>query len=109
MLYRKSLRLLLAVSLVAAAALAQQKSDGPGVPDVARLRAHITYLASDRLEGRRTGTPGAPEAARYVAEEFERIGLTPGSSISMTSRTGPHSVSGTLASYFQTFPYVAGV
>src|ERR1043166_5605121 len=109
MLYRKSLRLLAAVSLVASAALAQQKSAGPGVPDVARMRAHITYPAPDRLEGRRTGTPGAQEAARYVAEEFERIGLTPGSSISFTSRTGPHSVSGTLASYFQTFPYVAGV
>jgi aminopeptidase YwaD len=35
-----------------------------------------SILASDSLEGRRTGTPGADKAARYIAAEFKRIGLT---------------------------------
>jgi hypothetical protein len=35
-----------------------------------------SILASDSLEGRRTGAPGAEKAARYIAAEFKRIGLT---------------------------------
>ncbi len=35
-----------------------------------------SILASDSLEGRRTGAPGADKAARYIAAEFKRIGLT---------------------------------
>lgn len=109
MLYRKSLRLLLAVSLVASAALARQKSAGPGVPDVARLRAHIAYLASDRLEGRRTGTPGAQQAAQYVAEEFYRYGLRPGGNTFNASKPGGSSPESGAPEFFQFFPYVAGV
>ena len=37
----------------------------------------IKYLASDELEGRRSGTPGAAKAAEYIASEFNRFGLTP--------------------------------
>jgi hypothetical protein len=52
---------------------------GPGgeVPQVspARLEEHIRYLASDRLAGRGTGTPGYDSAARYVAEHFAALGL----------------------------------
>ncbi len=35
-----------------------------------------SILASDSLEGRRTGSPGAEKAAHYIASEFKRIGLT---------------------------------
>src|SRR5215211_2857581 len=108
MQYQKPLRLLLALLLLAPSALAQSAARPPA-PDVERLRAHVTYLASEKLEGRRTGTAGAQEAARYVADEFKRLGLAPGGSISFTTRTGPNSVSGTLPSYLQPFPYVAGV
>jgi hypothetical protein len=47
------------------------------VPQVsaARLEEHIRYLASDRLAGRGTGTPGYDSAARYVAEHFAKLGL----------------------------------
>ena len=41
----------------------------------ARLEEHIRYLASDRLLGRGTGTPGYDSAARYVAERFAGAGL----------------------------------
>ena len=106
MLYRKSLRLLLAVALVSSVAVARQKVARHVVPDVERLREHINYLASDKLEGRRTGTPGALEAARYVAEEFRRLGLAPGVENSITFQSGPSRIGG---GYFQMFPYVAGV
>src|SRR5271170_1158691 len=39
--------------------------------------AHIEYLASDDLKGRDTGSEGHLKAARYVAGEMERYGLTP--------------------------------
>ncbi len=43
----------------------------------ARVRAHVEYLADDRLEGRETGTPGAREAEEYIADQFSAIGLEP--------------------------------
>ena len=70
---------------LAGAALAQTASiDGPEVRrgvDAIRphaLGAHMRFLADDLLEGRGTGTRGYEIAARYVASEFERVGLTPG-------------------------------
>ena len=42
------------------------------------LRAHVTFLASDLLEGRGTATRGHDLAAAYVAAQFEAIGLEPG-------------------------------
>src|SRR5204862_8327549 len=104
MLYRKSLCLLLAVALVSSAALARQKVARHVVPDTERLRAHITYLASDKLEGRRTGTPGALEAARYVAEEFRRLGLAPGGDPTNARRDRAEP-----SDYMREFTYVAGV
>jgi hypothetical protein len=41
------------------------------------LETHLTYLASDELEGRATGEPGLDLAARYLAEQADRIGLEP--------------------------------
>jgi aminopeptidase YwaD len=39
------------------------------------LRAEIGFLASDRLEGRRAGTPGEKLAYEYLADQFKKIGL----------------------------------
>ncbi len=44
----------------------------------AAMRAHMTFLADDLLEGRGTATRGYDIAARYVASEFEQAGLLPG-------------------------------
>jgi hypothetical protein len=41
------------------------------------LRAHMRFLADDRLEGRATGTRGYELAAAYMATEFEAAGLEP--------------------------------
>lgn len=69
-----------------------------------RLRSHITYLASDALEGRRTGTPGANAAAQYIAGEFSRLGLRPAKSTRAARGRGEAQ-----SSYLQQFPYVSGV
>ncbi len=44
---------------------------------VENLRAEITYLASDKLEGRRTGTSGEKLAYEYIEDAFKNIGLEP--------------------------------
>lgn len=41
------------------------------------LHNHIQYLADDKLEGRRTGTPGEQLAVDYITDQFQKIGLGP--------------------------------
>jgi Zn-dependent M28 family amino/carboxypeptidase len=43
-----------------------------------RIKADISFLADDALEGRDTGSRGYRIAANYVAAHFKRLGLTPG-------------------------------
>ncbi|MGB7207058.1 MAG: M28 family peptidase [Pyrinomonadaceae bacterium] len=62
------------------------------------LRKHVEYLASDKLEGRRTGEQGATYAAGYVANAFAQFKLKPGSKTSKGK-----------TNFLQPFPYVAGV
>src|SRR6185503_7912454 len=94
---RGAISLILA-AVVSAGALAQQPASQP-TPRSERLRAHITYLAGDNLEGRRTGTTGATAAANYIADEFARLGL----------KAFPQSSDKPRNKFFQGFPYVAGV
>lgn len=86
--------------LVVVSAVAQQQEG----PSVAKLQQHVSYLASDALDGRRTGTAGANDAARYIAGEFARLGLKPPASGPATRRG-----SQVMARYVQSFPYVSGV
>jgi hypothetical protein len=102
----KFLRLSL-ILVIAITSVAQQKRADEAAPSIERLRAHISYLASDKLEGRRTGSPGADMAAEYIAGEFSRYGLRrsigrdlPGMSILEVQ--SPRR-------YMQEFPFVAGV
>src|SRR6185369_1080135 len=87
-------------TLLAATAVAQQSALEPSAE---KLQQHISYLASDALDGRRTGTAGANDAARYVAGEFSRAGLMPGAG---KAARKPRAI---IASYLQTFPYVGRV
>lgn len=41
------------------------------------LKAHISYLADDKLEGRRTGTAGEQLATQFISAKFQSIGLLP--------------------------------
>lgn len=42
-----------------------------------RIKADIDFLASDRLEGRRTGTEGEALAYEYISAKFRNMGLKP--------------------------------
>jgi Zn-dependent M28 family amino/carboxypeptidase len=62
--------------------MAAQQPPGPGARVAAALqanvlRAHLEFLADDALEGRAPGTRGGTTAARYIAGQFERLGLEP--------------------------------
>ena len=57
-------------------------NDAPGLEDAhwtraQRLESLLTTLAADSMEGRRTGTAGAPRAAEFLAAELERYGIEP--------------------------------
>ena len=40
-----------------------------------RIKEDVTFLASDDLEGRQTGTEGEKKAAAYIANRFKELGL----------------------------------
>jgi hypothetical protein len=44
---------------------------------LSNLEKNITYLADDKLEGRRTGTAGEKLAYEFISKEFEKAGLAP--------------------------------
>ena len=46
-------------------------------PEEAAMRGHVGFLASDEMKGREAGTPEYDIAARYVAAQFETMGLKP--------------------------------
>src|SRR5260370_28132144 len=43
----------------------------------ASLRGHLSFIASDLLEGRATPSRGLDVAAEYIAAQFRRAGLQP--------------------------------
>ena len=45
--------------------------------DTLPMKAHLEFLASDLLEGRKPGTRGGKLAALYLKTQFERLGLEP--------------------------------
>ena len=102
-MFRRFLNVVLTLSLVLSVTVFAQQ---PGTtPSVDRLRQMVTYLASDALDGRRTGTQGANDAAHYIAGEFSLLGLKPGIQIAKPARTRGEA----RARYLQPFPYVSGV
>ena len=64
--------------------IAQEKPSG----EVAK--SYVTYLASDALQGRDTGTPGFEKAVQWVVEKFKSWGLEP---------------AGNNGTYIQEFPF----
>ena len=44
---------------------------------ISNLKSHIGYLASDALEGRRTGTAGADAAMVYLVKQYQQLGIGP--------------------------------
>ncbi len=52
----------------------QSKNPDAGIS----MKDDVTFLASDALEGRETGTDGEKKAAAHIIERFKKIGLKPG-------------------------------
>ncbi|WP_080058639.1 M20/M25/M40 family metallo-hydrolase [Spirosoma aerolatum] len=46
-------------------------------PSATQIDQHIRYLASDKMQGRGTGSPENAKAARYVEKLFKKYKLTP--------------------------------
>src|ERR1035437_5610133 len=75
-------RNLLLTTLAAAGLLAAQGQPPLAQRIAARLRANdlkadVSFLASDALQGRATPSPGLDMAAEYIAAQFRRAGLEP--------------------------------
>lgn len=68
--------LLAATALLAPTALIAQPAPADGITPQG-VKAHVAFLADDLLEGRDTGSRGHQIAARYVATQFEAMGLAP--------------------------------
>jgi aminopeptidase YwaD len=100
---KKLFSLLIALLVTTVGVIAQQGTSTE--PDAARLQQHVSYLASDALDGRRTGTQGANDAARYIAGEFSRLGLRPAFQKAGASK----KLSVAMSQYLQQFPYVGAV
>lgn len=67
---------LAALALYAAMQLAAAAPAAP-VADQKMIKAHLSFLADDLLEGRETGSRGYDIAAHYVASQFMQYGLAP--------------------------------
>src|SRR6184192_3931788 len=73
---------LVAAAAAACATTASRPTPAPGpvvfAPSAAVMDAHLKYLADDLLEGRAPATRGGRLAVKYVAAQFEAMGLEPG-------------------------------
>lgn len=68
-------RLILAGGMLALAASCS--AGAAAVADKNMIRAHLSFLADDLLEGRETGSRGYDIAARYVASQLLQYGVKP--------------------------------
>ena len=65
------------IASLAGAPLAAQQTPAPPDVSAGALNAHLRYLADDLLEGRAPATRGGRLTARYIATQFEALGLMP--------------------------------
>jgi aminopeptidase YwaD len=66
------------IFLVTAAACAALATTSASKVDPTRALSYIEVLASDSLQGRRSGLPGGEHAAAWIADQFRSWGLRPG-------------------------------
>ncbi len=69
--------LIVALILSACSSSSKTVSKKTDTQTLDNLKAHIQYLADDKLEGRRTGTEGERLAMEYITNQFKAIGLSP--------------------------------
>lgn len=109
----KSLNHRLFLILALASSAFAQTTTAPKVksdPLEKKLRKHVEYLASDKLEGRRTGEKGANAAASYIAQQFFASGLKgiPGHT-RLPYVAGVIDIPAVSTKFLQPFPYVSGI
>ncbi len=79
----------------ASTTLSADEQRGAALITATSIAAPTRYLSDDLLEGRAPGSHGSDLAMKYIAAEFEALGLAPG------------ATDGGAASYFQKVPLVA--
>src|SRR3954451_18076218 len=57
--------------------------------DSMAFEAHLEFLSDDALEGRAPGTRGGLLAQKYIAAQFERLGLLPAGDTGTHYQRGP--------------------
>ena len=75
---KRSLVVIVAATGIACSSTIGRESDlelGSAVADSVAIRRDISYLASDKLEGRLTGTPGNDSAAAFIAQRYKYLRL----------------------------------
>ena len=92
------IRSMLFMSGVAMLALPVDAAEPFGLPDPSRMVQDIQVLSHLDFAGRQTGTEGGRRSAEYVADRFDRLGLTPagpqrmGTERKAWEQTGPVTV-----------------
>jgi aminopeptidase YwaD len=71
------MKYILLFSILLSQSVVSQKLKKSDKAIIENLKTEINYLASDKLEGRRTGTPGEKLAYEYLSAEFQKAGLVP--------------------------------
>lgn len=102
-MHKTGLRALLAaVAVVIVATPLAAQCPAPATPRLGMPADAIRYLASDALQGRLAGSPGARCAGEYIARQFHRLGLKPAGdggtyfqSLPLASTVNPHAPTGT--------------
>jgi len=61
-----------------APALPAKEVKAADVITAARLSERLYYVASDKMDGRDTPSPGLDETAQYIADNLKRWGIKPG-------------------------------
>ena len=68
----------------------------PEINQENRIKEDVTFLASDALEGRQTGTEGEKKAGKYISNRFKELSLQPKGTqnylqpFSFRPKTNPH-------------------
>jgi len=72
---KKLYTLIMAMLLISASSMAQK--EGLATINKSDLKAHMTFFASDEMEGRETGSHANDAAALYIKTNLMRLGLSP--------------------------------
>lgn len=99
--------LTIAIAASSSAGPAQSVVDPVFSPD--RIRADVTFLADDKLEGRFTASNGYYTAAAFVAERFAAMGIKPGGDVEKWFQLVPVGLSNGRTNRTYRVPNVIGV